>query len=118
MGHTQTKRAIHWIPNTAVHGKALPDQVTTVDRKTTSATAPQGGRPRRAIAALATVTVLVGIGAGLGGMALPLLLHFIQHLAFGYSRDTVISPESFLQGVSASTPMRRVSALLICGAIA
>jgi H+/Cl- antiporter ClcA len=104
--------------HTAVHDKALPDGVTTVDRTTISATAPQQVQPRRSILALTIVTLLVGIGAGLGGMALALLLHFIQHLAFGYSPDALISPESFLQGVNAAAPIRRISALLICGVIA
>ncbi len=44
------------------------------------------------------VTILTGIGAGLGGMALALLLHAIQHIAYGYSLDATISPETFLQG--------------------
>ena len=88
--------------HTAVHDKAFPDQVTTVDSTAISATTPQQIQPRRSILALTIVTILVGIGAGLGGMVLALLLHFIQHLAFGYSPDALISPESFLQGVSAA----------------
>ncbi|MCM3468322.1 hypothetical protein M3643_12655, partial [Staphylococcus lugdunensis] len=36
-------------------------------------------------ARVAVVTVLTGIGAGLGGMLLALLLHAIQHVAYGYS---------------------------------
>ncbi len=31
-------------------------------------------------------------------MLLALLLHFVQHIAYGYSLGAVISPESFLQG--------------------
>jgi H+/Cl- antiporter ClcA len=68
--------------------------------------------------ALAAVTILTGIGAGIGGMSLALLLHFIQHIAYGYSVDVIISGESFLQGVNASPPTRRVSALATCGLIA
>jgi H+/Cl- antiporter ClcA len=67
---------------------------------------------------LAAVTILTGIGAGLGGMALALLLHFVQHLAYGYSIGEVISPESFLQGVSASSPIRRIAVLAVCGLVA
>lgn len=67
---------------------------------------------------LAIVMVLTGIAAGLSAMLLGLLLHVIQHLAYGYSLDAVVSPESFLQGVTAAPPIRRVAALTICGAVA
>ena len=53
-----------------------------------------------------------------GGMSLAMLLHFIQHIAFDYSVDAVISQESFLQGVSASSPMRRVLMLATWGLVA
>ena len=56
---------------------------------------------------LATATVATGFAAGLGGMVLGLLLHFIQHLAYGYSLHAIVSHESFLEGVSASSPVRR-----------
>ncbi len=64
------------------------------------------------------MTLLVGIVAGLGGMGLALLLHLIQHFAYNYSLNAVISPESFLHGVSASPPRRRLAVLAICGLIA
>jgi H+/Cl- antiporter ClcA len=67
---------------------------------------------------LMAVTVCVGVGAGVGGMCLGLLLHFIQHWAYGYSMHRLLSMQSFLQGVTASTPERRVIALLICGCVA
>lgn len=67
---------------------------------------------------LAVVTVLTGLGAGVGGMGLALLLHLIQHLAYGYSLDAVISAESFLQGASDASPLRRVLVLTGCGALA
>ncbi|MGF6722974.1 H+/Cl- antiporter ClcA [Paraburkholderia sp. GAS41] len=66
----------------------------------------------------AAVTLLTGVGAGLGGMLLALLLHWIQHVAFGYSIGHVISHESFLDGVSGASPERRVQALVICGLVA
>jgi hypothetical protein len=53
-------------------------------------------RERSPFAVIAAVTLLTGIGAGLGGMLLALLLHGIQHLAYGYSVTHVISAESFL----------------------
>ncbi|MBA3537043.1 MAG: chloride channel protein, partial [Tatlockia sp.] len=62
-------------------------------------------------------TIVVGIVAGLAGMGLALLLHFIQHLAYGYSH-TVENPESFLEGVSAASPDRRIALLSLCGLIA
>jgi H+/Cl- antiporter ClcA len=67
---------------------------------------------------LAGVTILVGIGAGLGGMLLALLLHAIQHLAFGYSPGAIISNESFLEGVSAASPARKIAVLGLCGLVA
>ena len=79
---------------------------------------PDEAASRSPIVVLATVTVLTGIGAGLGGMLLALLLHWIQHLAYGYSTAHVISAESFLQGVSDSAPSRRLAVLSICGMVA
>jgi H+/Cl- antiporter ClcA len=70
---------------------------------------------QRPLLMFASVTILVGITAGLGGVALGLLLRFVQHLAYGYSIHTLTGHESFLQGVSAATPIRRFIALAICG---
>src|SRR5437899_10776379 len=67
---------------------------------------------------LVTVTVAIGLTAGLGGMVLGLLLHFIQHVAYGYSLHPIISHESFLEWVSASSPLRRFMVLCVCGAVA
>jgi H+/Cl- antiporter ClcA len=67
---------------------------------------------------LLIVTVMVGIGAGVGGMTLGLLLHLVQHVAYGYSTHAMISRESFLQGVSSSSPVRRFMVLSICGVVA
>jgi len=76
------------------------------------------GARRHPQVAQAWATVITGVVAGLGGMALALLLHWIQHLAFGYSLDRIISHETFLQGVSAASPLRRVGALTLCGLVA
>jgi H+/Cl- antiporter ClcA len=73
---------------------------------------------RSPLTVFVAVMLLTGVGAGLGGMLLALLLHWIQHLAFGYSIEHVISSESFLDGVSGATPERRVLVLVICGLIA
>ncbi|WP_133128246.1 chloride channel protein [Legionella nagasakiensis] len=70
------------------------------------------------IPALIVVTILVGISSGIGGMLLALLLRSIQHLAYGYSPWQVISNETFLEGVLASSPQRRVFILTLCGIIA
>jgi len=70
------------------------------------------------LSALIAVTLLTGIGAGLGGMALALLLHELQHLAYGYSLQHIVGFESFFAGVSAASPERRVLVLSICGVVA
>lgn len=62
--------------------------------------------------------VLTGLAAGASGLALSLILHLIQHLAYGYSPQAIISEESFLEGVSGAAPLRRVAALLVCGLVA
>ena len=66
---------------------------------------------------LSIATVAVGITAGLGGMGLGLLLRFIQHVAFGYNLHATDVHQSFLEGVTAASPMRRVLALCICGVV-
>ena len=63
-------------------------------------------------------SILVGIISGLGGMLLILLLHFIQHIAYGYSLNIIGGPETFLQGVAAASGMRRFLALILCGVVA
>jgi H+/Cl- antiporter ClcA len=75
-------------------------------------------RTWRSLGAFAAVTVAVGIAAGLGGMAVGLLLHFIQHVAYGYGLDSSLPAPTFLQGVTAASPARRVIALTACGVVA
>jgi H+/Cl- antiporter ClcA len=58
------------------------------------------------------VTVLVGLGAGVGGTSLALLLHFLQHVAYGYAN------ESFTNGVEAASAWRRVLVMLGAGIVA
>ncbi|MDR8030852.1 chloride channel protein [Burkholderia cenocepacia] len=74
--------------------------------------------PVSPFARMAVVTVLTGIGAGLGGMLLALLLHAIQHLAYGYGIAHVIGSESFLSGVTGAEPLRRLAVLTVCGIVA
>ena len=62
--------------------------------------------------------VLTGLLAGISGMVLALILHAIQHLAFGYSPGQIVSAESFLQGVTDSSWPRRLLAIVAGGAIA
>ncbi|WP_419736101.1 chloride channel protein [Pseudomonas sp. COR18] len=83
----------------------------------------QGVRPQtrsgmRQRLILGCVVILTGIGAGLGGMLLAMLLHAIQHLAYGYGQDSLSSHESFLVGVSSASPERRVLVLALCGLVA
>ncbi|MEF9440875.1 chloride channel protein [Burkholderia sp. AU31280] len=81
--------------------------------------APAAASPTASpFARMAVVTVLTGIGAGLGGMLLALLLHAIQHVAYGYSVAHVIGSESFLTGVTAAEPLRRLAVLTVCGIVA
>ena len=61
---------------------------------------------------IATATVLVGLCAGLGGMLLALLLHSLQHIAFGYLND------SFTEGVTAAPWLRRILVVTGAGIIA
>ncbi|KAF1029808.1 MAG: H(+)/Cl(-) exchange transporter ClcA [Pseudomonas sp.] len=72
----------------------------------------------RSLSILALVVIFTGIGAGLGGMLLALLLHGIQHLAYGYSLDSLVSHETFLLGVTAAAPERRLLVLIVCGLVA
>lgn len=67
---------------------------------------------------LVVATLLIGVAAGIGGMGLALLLHLVQHLAYGYSLNAVIGSESFLMGVSDAPPLRRLLALVGCGVLA
>lgn len=67
---------------------------------------------------MAVVTVLTGIGAGFGGMLLALLLHAIQHVAYGYSQSHVVGTQSFLAGVTLAGPLRRLAVLVVCGLVA
>ncbi|MBR8330396.1 chloride channel protein [Burkholderia ambifaria] len=69
-------------------------------------------------ARMAVVTVLTGIGAGFGGMLLALLLHAIQHVAYGYSQSHVVGTQSFLAGVTLAGPLRRLAVLVVCGLVA
>ncbi|WP_277188765.1 chloride channel protein [Caballeronia sp. BR00000012568055] len=67
---------------------------------------------------IVVITALVGLGAGIGGMSLALLLHAVQHIAYGYSLDTLVGRESFLEGVTAASPERRLIVLSVAGVIA
>lgn len=57
------------------------------------------------------VAVATGVAAGAGGVLLTLLLHVVQHLAFGYTED------SFLAGVQRASGLRRVAAMAVGGAL-
>jgi H+/Cl- antiporter ClcA len=63
-------------------------------------------------------TLLVGITAGISGSSVVLLLHYIQHLAYGYSLEKIITNQTFLIGVEAASPERRITLLVLCGILA
>jgi len=73
---------------------------------------------KSSVARLALVTLATGVASGLGGMCLAVLLHAIQHVAFGYDVLQLHGAKSFLQGVSAASPARRVVVLGVCGVVA
>lgn len=61
---------------------------------------------------------LTGILSGLGGMLLAMLMHEVQHLAYGYSQHRLISPQTFLEGVTDASAQRRFIVLMAAGVIA
>lgn len=67
-------------------------------------------------ARMVLAVIATGIMSGLGGTALALVLHTIQHLAYGYGQAG--GPQNFLQGISAAPHWRRVAALFACGMVA
>jgi len=79
----------------------------------TARTAPQPStRAWEVPARLAVTVVLTGVAAGAGGAALTLVLHLVQHLAYGYTGDT------FLTDVQHASGARRVLAVTAGGALA
>jgi H+/Cl- antiporter ClcA len=67
---------------------------------------------------LVLVTFVTGVASGLGGMALALLLHLVQHIAYGHGPHAIVGRVSFLQEVTAASDLRRFLALCSCGAVA
>ncbi|STZ77062.1 Chloride channel protein-related protein [Bergeriella denitrificans] len=59
---------------------------------------------------------MVGIGAGIAGITLTHLLHFVQHHAFGYALNGETVP--FRVGVEEASGTRRFVVLLLCGLLA
>lgn len=60
---------------------------------------------------LPVFAVAVGVLAGLAGVAITVVLHLVQHLAFGYTENT------FLIGVQRASYLRRVGALTLGGLV-
>ena len=58
--------------------------------------------------------LLIGVAAGITGIVLTLLLHTVQHLAFGYPLHAELS---YRVMVEESTPLRRLIVLLLCGGL-
>ena len=71
----------------------------------------KAGEPTRGMGRLLAAAVLTGVAAGVGGIVLTLLLHLVQHLAFGYTED------SFLVGVEKASGRRRLAAMTGGGAV-
>lgn len=114
------KRAFNHSADTVTRGGASAPPAPIVDdheirELAISRTEVDRQRSRPVVAIVIGVT---GIAAGVGGMLLGLLLHIVQHLVYDYSLDAVVSPESFLQGVTAASPVRRIAALTIAGLVA
>ena len=70
-----------------------------------------GGWHRSPEIRLIVAAAATGVMAGLAGIALTLLLHAVQHAAFGYTE------EAFLIGVEQASATRRVTAMAIGGAV-
>jgi H+/Cl- antiporter ClcA len=60
---------------------------------------------------MAAATVLAGLLSGVAGIVLTLILHFVQHVGFGYTENT------FLFGVEQAPPWRRVVVMSVGGLI-
>nr|WP_254511619.1 chloride channel protein [Komagataeibacter oboediens] len=65
---------------------------------------------------MAMAVICTGILSGIGGTVLSLLLHAIQHVAYGYGQAG--GPHNFLLGVSAAPYWRRIAALSVAGVVA
>lgn len=95
----------------------MPDACPVSDQMMSDEPAPplQTGRAswRLWLAVLAA-----GVTGGLAGISLVGLLRFVQHLAYGYGGGHLISPVSFLQGVTAASPLRRWLVMVCCGVVA
>lgn len=75
-------------------------------------------KPIRKISQMVALSCCCGLLSGIAGMSLALTLHWVQHVAYGYSLDAVMGSESFLQGVSNAPPLHRFLVLLACGLVA
>jgi H+/Cl- antiporter ClcA len=62
-------------------------------------------------AVIAEALRLTGVATGIGGVALTLLLHLVQHVAFGYTET------NFLTGVERASGLRRLLAMTIGGIV-
>nr|WP_242621805.1 chloride channel protein [Komagataeibacter xylinus] len=79
-----------------------------------SAQAPRGAPTAWPVMAMAVIAT--GFLSGVGGTVLSVLLHTVQHAAYGYGQPG--GPHTFVQGVSAAAPWRRVAALCAAGVVA
>jgi H+/Cl- antiporter ClcA len=97
----------------------MPSASIVDDHELRELAMPQSASDRRWPGPVVAIAIVVtGVASGVSGMLLGLLLRFVQHVAYGYSLNAIVSQESFLQGVTAASPMRRVIALTTSGAVA
>ncbi len=94
---------------------SLPDAAPNAATAVSEAPAPAAARGG---VAYPLAVVLAGIAGGISGVSLALLLHAIQHLAYGYSLSMLVGGETFLDGVTAAAPARRLAVLAVAGAVA
>ena len=99
-------------------GSDFPTAAGMVAAPEPKAGATDPTRPRTNPVVVSGVTIAVGVVAGVAGMSLALLLHLVQHLAFGYGLDASTRGQSFLVGVTAAAPWHRIAALAACGLVA
>ncbi|MDO5658170.1 MAG: chloride channel protein [Paracoccus sp. (in: a-proteobacteria)] len=81
-------------------------------------TAAAPAEPARHPLAFGFAILLTAGMAGLVGAACALTLHVIQHLAYGYALSDLWGDQSFLDGVRAAHPARRLTVLILCGLVA
>lgn len=95
-----------------------PTAPMSPDDSAAAPSAEAAGAARRNPVAYPLAVLLAGVAGGVSGVSLALLLHAIQHLAYGYSLTMLVGGETFLDGVTGAAPQRRLEVLAAAGAVA